>query len=152
MSASVNGNKESFTLTLVDGERNCQKGVWEFRKETSQCLSFVPPTGRVWHKGFFRWVRCKAIVQTYLSASKMTRSPSAFPPKRAPEAPDGKPSPFKKVQSLGDGSRGSRMPVKAHLDRLTGEPGHTRSDPLYRQTRTIEVCPSPGLGGGGRTS
>ena len=42
-------------------------------------------------------------------------------------------APPRRVRACGDGPRGSRMPVKAHLDRLPLEPGHTRPDPCTDQ-------------------
>ena len=56
-----------------------------------------------------------------------------------------KPSPFKEGYSLGMIPWGSRVPVKAHLDRLPLDPGHTRPDPCTDEHGRLKCVPLNGV-------
>ena len=57
---------------------NCQ--VWLLGE--SWYLSFIPPTVRVWHKAFFRWVQAQGLSRDMPGSSKNASGPVGIPLKR----------------------------------------------------------------------
>ena len=55
-------------------------------------LSYVPPTGGVWHKDFFKCVRVKGRRPDTPDSSKNASGPISIPIKGEPQAPGYKPS------------------------------------------------------------
>ena len=68
-------------------------------------LSYVQPTGRVWHKAFLCGSRRRAVAQTRPAFLKMPLAPSAFPWKGSPQAPVINLAPPRRVRTWGDGPR-----------------------------------------------
>ena len=56
-------------------------------------LSSVPPTGRVWHKAFLRWVQTQDRSPHAPGISKNASNPVGIPLKGAPQVPGDKPNP-----------------------------------------------------------
>ena len=90
-------------------------------------LSYVQPTGRVWHKAFFRLIRAQGRSPNTLGGSKNTSIPAGITPLK------------ERFELEGTVSWGLRMPVKVHLDWLPLEPGYTGPDPCSDQRNRPSV-------------
>ena len=100
MRCHTNVSKSLSRVSLVQCTRRQAKCLLQLL----QYLSSVPPTGQLWHKAFFRWVRHRAGAHTRSAWPKIPSTPSAFPLLGAPQTPQ---SP-KGCKSLGDGPWGRR--------------------------------------------
>ena len=93
-------------------------------------------------QGLFYGSRCRAVVQTRPEAPKCLRPCQHSPKKARLSCQATNLAPPRWVRAWETASWRSRTPVKANLDRLPGEPGHTWPDPCTDQHRWPRCVPA----------